>query len=89
MGEIKGEFGGFEVWVYAPPREHHRRPHVHLILAEHQVAIALPSERRSLQILEKTRGMPAHLVRRAEPARIVEENATQFREEWERLHGKD
>jgi hypothetical protein len=85
MGEIKGDFGGFEVWVYAPPREHHRRPHVHLILAEHQVSIALPTERRGLEILEATKAMPAHLIRRA--ARIVEANAALFRKEWDKLHG--
>jgi Domain of unknown function (DUF4160) len=78
------ESGGFEVYIYAPPREH-RPPHVHVECVEGgEVLIKLgdDSTTPSLWRNHKMREPDAR-----EALRIVEGNQELFLEEWRRLHG--
>jgi hypothetical protein len=83
MGRIYDE-GGFQVYVYAPPREH-RPPHVHVeCTSGGEVLILLGSETVAPSLWQNhhMRGVDAR-----EALKIVERNQVQFIAEWRRLHG--
>jgi hypothetical protein len=83
MGRIYAE-GAFQVYVYAPPREH-QPPHVHVeSSAGGEVLILLGSETVAPSLWQNHH-MKA--VDAREALRIVEQNQKQFIAEWRRLHG--
>jgi hypothetical protein len=83
MGRIYDE-GGFQVYVYAPPREH-QPPHVHVeASAGGEVLILLGSEQEA-PALWQNHHMKS--VDAREALRIVERHQEQFIAEWRRLHG--
>lgn len=75
---------GFQVFVYAPPREH-EPPHVHVECAKGgEVVIAL-GDNETAPSVWKNHHMRAVDARHA--IRIVEWNQDRFIQEWRRLHG--
>jgi hypothetical protein len=83
MSKVYDE-GGFQVYVYAPPREH-RPPHVHVeCTAGGEVLILLGGETTGPSLWQNhhMRAMDAK-----EALRIVETHQQQLIAEWRRLHG--
>ena len=83
MGRIYSS-GGFEVYVYAPPREH-RPPHVHVECSNGGEVLVTLGDAGTAPALWRNHHMREADAREA--LRIVEENQEQFLEEWRRLHG--
>ena len=83
MGRIDAS-RGFEVYVYAPPREH-RPPHVHVECSNGGEVLVTLGDAGMAPAL--WRNHPMREADAREALRIVEENQEQFLEEWRRLHG--
>jgi hypothetical protein len=76
--------GGFQVYVYSPPREH-QPPHVHVESANGADVLVLLGDTETPPSLWQNHHMSAPDAREA--LRIVEEHQQQFLAEWRRLHG--
>jgi hypothetical protein len=83
MGQIFGG-GGFEVYLYAPPREH-RPPHVHVECVRGGEVIVKLGDDLTAPSLWQNHHMRA--VDAREALRIVENNQAAYLGEWRRLHG--
>ena len=75
---------GFEVNVYAPPREH-RPPHVHVECADGGEVLVKLGDEWTAPSLWRNHHMRDVDARKA--LRIVEEHQEDFLEDWRRLHG--
>ena len=83
MGKVfRGE--GFEVFVYAPPREH-EPPHVHVECSSGGEVVITIGDQNNAPSMSKNHHMRAADARHA--IRIVEWNQERFLAEWRRLHG--
>jgi len=76
--------GGFQVYVYCPPREH-QPPHVHVESTNGGEVLVLLGDTETPPSLWQNHHMSAPDAREA--LRIVEEHQQQFLAEWRRLHG--
>ncbi len=80
------EEGGFRVYVYSPPREHHP-PHVHVECSQGGEVVIRLSEDDAPPSLWQNHHMRLNNLRQA--LRLVEAHQPRFLEEWRRLHGQD
>lgn len=83
MGRVFRE-GGFEVYVYAPPREH-RPPHAHVECERGGEVVVTLGDDCTAPSLSRNHHMRATDARQA--LRIVESYQDAFLKEWRRLHG--
>lgn len=83
MGQVYNA-EGFEVFVYAPPREH-EPPHVHVESSNGGEVLIMLGDSSTAPSLWQNHHMRPADARHA--MRIVEWNQQRFREEWRRLHG--
>jgi hypothetical protein len=75
--------GGFQVYVYSPPREH-QPPHVHVESRNGGEVLVLLGDDDTSPSLWQNHHMSAPDAREA--LRIVTEHQQQFLAEWSRLH---
>ena len=78
------EEGQFSVYVYAPPREHHDVPHVHVESRDGGEAEFLLGSDEMRPTLWRNHHMSRADIRRAH--RLVEENQSRFLAKWKELH---
>ena len=76
--------GPFQVYVYAPPREHFP-PHVHVECNQGGEVLIRLGDARTAPSLWQNHHMSAADARQA--LRIVEIHQSRFLAEWRRLHG--
>jgi len=80
------EEGGFTVYVYSPPREHHP-PHVHVECSQGGEVLIRLGEDDEPPLLWQNHHMRLKNVRAA--VRLVDAHQQRFLKEWRRLHGQE
>ena len=76
--------GGFRVYVYSPPREHHP-PHVHVECSRGGEVMIRLGDEDTEPSLWQNHHMGLNDARQA--VRLVQEHQRRFLREWRRLHG--